>query len=263
MAVPLHGTNPILQTTPWSHTLPVHISQYAFLGPSSQPLHSLIFAKHPGPIPSLSDLLGAADSANHFPSSLSSLLLASLTEKKKKILCKINIDHKGYVFLPFFTSHFSISIGSICCNYNSLQLNVRGRHGVGEGNIDRMHIKNIEVFNIKIDHPIISHRRTAAPNSTVPSGKIEYRLASNTCPLNLMELSLQGSLWLFSLKGETQARVCGSLSQQHQYVQGWGVWCLASQEFAIFMALWGDHVDSTLTPAAFPPRWISVTMLQK
>lgn len=96
--------------------------------------------------------------------------------------------------------------------------------------------KILEAFNIKINHSIISHRHAAAQNSTVPGGQTEYRLASNTHPLNSTELSLQDSLWLFSLKGETLTGVCGSLLEQHQRVQGWGVW--ASQEFAIFIALW-------------------------
>lgn len=72
------------------------VIQDAFPGASSQPLDSLLVAKHRGQSVS-SDLSEAAHSVNHSPPSLSSLLLAGFLTEKTKLFCKVNIDHKGYV----------------------------------------------------------------------------------------------------------------------------------------------------------------------
>lgn len=140
-----HSPDRLLVThTPRSH-LPGCVS--GALQPTS-PFSS--FCQTPRPIPSLSDLSGAADSLNHFPSSLSYLLLAGLTEKKKKSFARLTLTTKDMFFCPFLHIIFSISIGSICCSYNSLQLNIRGGRGVGGGgNIDRTYIKNIGSFQHK------------------------------------------------------------------------------------------------------------------
>lgn len=115
------------------------------------------------------------------------------------------------------------------------------------------YISNIEVFNIKINHFIIFDSHTAAQNSTLPGGKIEYRLVENTCPLKLTELSIQDSLWLFSLEGETQARVCGSLPNSTGVCQAGvsGTWTHRNLSF-----LWlcdEPMLRNALVPAAFPP----------
>lgn len=93
-----HGTQP----HPPDHPV---VTQDAFPGASSQPLDSLLIAKYRGQSVS-SDLSEAADSVNHFLSSVSSLLLAGFLNEETKLLCKINIDHKGYVSPLFFNISF-------------------------------------------------------------------------------------------------------------------------------------------------------------
>ena len=99
------------------------------------------------------DLSEAADSMNHFLSLLAGFLTKK--KKKKKPFCYINIDHKGYILqFFFFTSHFSISMDSTCCSYNTLQLNIGGRSWGQKISIEC--VLNIEVFKIKMNHLIIS-----------------------------------------------------------------------------------------------------------
>ena len=187
------GVHPILLTTAWSHTALSSSHRMHFRGfqPTSW-LSSLCQVQ--GPVLSPSDLSEAADSVNHFLSSLSFPLLAGfLTEKNP--FCKMNIDHKGYVFplfFFFFTSHFSISVDSTCCNYNTLQLNIGGRSW-GQKAILIECMLTIDVFKIKVNHFIISYRYTIAQNSALPGGKsIDKRI---TCAHGI-ERSVQHSLWL-------------------------------------------------------------------
>ena len=175
------GASLLLQPRPPDHPV---VTQDAFPEASGHPLDSSPCQTGVAGDQSVSpDLSEAADSVSHLLSSLSSSLLAGFLTGEKKTFARLILTTKD-MFLHFFSvSPFSISIDSTCCNCNTSQLNIKSRSQEPKA-VSINGLSNIEVFNVKMVHFVISYRHATAQNGTQPACK-KYQLARNTCPQGL------------------------------------------------------------------------------
>ena len=146
---------------------------------------------------------------------------------------------------------------SICCSYNTLQLNI-GDRSWGQKSISIEYVLNIEVFKIKMNHLIIFCGQAAAQHSALPGGKALISVHHVPTASSATSSTLCG---FCSLEAGTQARSWFPLCQQ-RCVQGWDNQCLDSGN--LLLRLCSElTLRNALLPAVIRPNRSFMTMLQK